>query len=254
MAEINTIFAKEAVDQLVQVAKHMATIDSSINALKNTQGGAASAMKNYSDAQKQVEQASKDQVKAIEALDKQRQKGLEQMSKAEAKEREMADAINKEAKTIEELAKQNKALIDARNKVNTTTDQGKKKIDEINQKLDQNNKKIKENSSLLEQQKINIGNYGSALSGIGGKLLSFAGGLGIGLTAMQAFKAVLFSTREGMNAFKDLVAGGKEAFAFLARSIATVDFTNLIQGFKDAFAEGERYSQALRDIAAQQNL
>lgn len=68
--------------------------------------------------------------------------------------------------SIESLTKANKALREERNKVNTNSVEGKKRVQEINAVLDQNTQKIKSNVSALEQQKLNIGNYKSALDNV----------------------------------------------------------------------------------------
>lgn len=68
--------------------------------------------------------------------------------------------------SIESLTKANKALREERNKLNLQSEAGKKRAQEINTLLDQNTTKIKTNVSALEQQKINIGNYKSALDNV----------------------------------------------------------------------------------------
>src|SRR5690606_26494850 len=65
--------------------------------------------------------------------------------------------------TIEQLTKANKQLRAERNQLNIATDAGRKRAAELNAVIDSNTSKIKENVSAIEQQKINIGNYGSAL-------------------------------------------------------------------------------------------
>jgi hypothetical protein len=65
--------------------------------------------------------------------------------------------------TIAQLTAANKALRQERNQVNIATEAGKKRAQELNAIIDANTAKIKENVSAIEQQKINIGNYGSAL-------------------------------------------------------------------------------------------
>jgi hypothetical protein len=68
--------------------------------------------------------------------------------------------------SIESLTKANKTLRDERNKLNLQSAEGQKRAKEINALLDQNTTKIKTNVSALEQQKINIGNYKSALDNV----------------------------------------------------------------------------------------
>jgi len=73
--------------------------------------------------------------------------------------------------------------------INTSTDEGRKRIQAINAQLDKNNATIRENSSALEKQKINIGNYASALDGIVPGLGGFVNGLQGATTAAKAFIA-----------------------------------------------------------------
>lgn len=90
-------------------------------------------------------------------------------------------------KSIEDLTKANKALREERNKLNLQTEEGKKRAHEINTILDHNTKKIKDNSSALEKQRLNIGNYRSALDGVHPALGKVASGLEAGT---QGFKAM----------------------------------------------------------------
>lgn len=83
-------------------------------------------------------------------------------------------------KSIEDLTKANKALREERNKLNLQTEEGKKRAHEINTILDHNTKKIKDNSSALEKQRLNIGNYKSALDGVHPALGKVATGLDSG--------------------------------------------------------------------------
>lgn len=65
--------------------------------------------------------------------------------------------------SIDNLTKANKALREERKKLDTQSVEGKKRIAEINAQLDKNTETIKGNVSALEKQKLNIGNYASAL-------------------------------------------------------------------------------------------
>ena len=79
---------------------------------------------------------------------------------------EMEVDVDDSIESIESLTKANKALREERNKLNLSTEQGKKRAQEINAVIDQNTDKIKNNVSALEKQKINIGNYASALDNV----------------------------------------------------------------------------------------
>lgn len=74
---------------------------------------------------------------------------------------EMA-AVGSKQKLIAETA----LLENQLNKVNLTTKEGAKEAERLRAQIDKNNVTIKENSSALGAQKINIGNYKSALTGL----------------------------------------------------------------------------------------
>lgn len=88
--------------------------------------------------------------------------------------------------TIESLTKANKALREERKKLNLDTEEGKKRINEINAALDRNNTKIKDNSSAIEKQRANIGNYKSALDGVHPTLGKVGEGLEAGASGFKA--------------------------------------------------------------------
>lgn len=89
--------------------------------------------------------------------------------------------------TIEDITKASKELREERKKLNLNSKEGREEIQRINAQLDKNNAKVKENVSALEQQKINIGNYKSALDGVHPALGKVATGLESGT---QGFKAM----------------------------------------------------------------
>jgi hypothetical protein len=68
-----------------------------------------------------------------------------------------------EVSSIKEARDQNKLLNKLRNETNVSTEQGKKELKALNGALDSNNEFIKENADAYLKQKINIGNYASAL-------------------------------------------------------------------------------------------
>jgi hypothetical protein len=94
-----------------------------------------------------------------------------------------ADAVE----SIDNLTKANKELRKERNALNLQSESGKKRAQEINALLDDNTNKIKTNVSALEKQKINIGNYRSALDGVHPALGKVGAGLEQGT---QGFKAM----------------------------------------------------------------
>ena len=103
-------------------------------------------------------------------------------------EQALTNAVNKEIKSIEVARKNNKELLAIRNKLNLSTEEGKKQLDLINKKLDENNQFIKENVSAYEQQKIGIGDYEGAIRRVfpaGGQLIDVLKQLKAGLVSQK---------------------------------------------------------------------
>lgn len=89
--------------------------------------------------------------------------------------------------SINSLLEANKRLRKERNDLHIQTEAGAKRAQQINALIDANTEKIKSNVSALEKQKINIGNYRSALDGVHPAL----GKVGEGLEGgTEGFKAM----------------------------------------------------------------
>jgi len=266
MADINEIVSKAALESLINTDKAVTQADNSTKAwIANIEKLATSlrandiTLKQVNAAQKEVEksttkltQLEKDQIAAEKSLEKQRQSGLAAMAKAEAKEKDLSAAINKEVKSINDLKAQTNALIQRRNALDKTTASGKKEYDKLTASINKNNNELKANDSQIGNNQRRVGSYGDALKGVGTKILGFAAGLGVALGAAELFKSVLGSTQAIADDFAKNLEGGKQAIDFLARAIANLDFSNLIQGMKDAFEEGKRYANVLDEIADRQ--
>src|SRR5688572_12250779 len=94
--------------------------------------------------------------------------------------------VQESVTSIEKLTAVNKELRKERNALNIATDAGKKRAQEINAVLDKNTETIKENISSLEKQKVNIGNYRSALDGVHPALGRLGQGLESGVAGFKA--------------------------------------------------------------------
>ena len=146
---------------------------------------------------------------------------LDQISRTER----ISAVLGKEAVTIDQLRQKNKELNQLRNSANITTEKGRKELELLNNQLDKNNEQIKENVDAYTQQKINIGNYQSALAGLSPGLNSvinqgktFVAGLNSLRTAvagnakgLKLFKIALIST--GLGAIVVLLGSAITAFA-----------------------------------------
>ena len=101
----------------------------------------------------------------------------------------LTKAVGAQTNSINALTAQNKALREERNNLDISTVKGAKRLEEINKQLDRNTEAITKNVSKLEQQKINIGNYASALDNVIPGFSSFTQGIQGSTTAARAFIA-----------------------------------------------------------------
>ena len=113
----------------------------------------------------------------------------QKIGEANASRRGLIQTIGAEADSIKALQARNAELIKQRNSISTSTEEGRKRIQAINAELDQNNAVIKDNNDLLGKQKINIGNYASALDGVVPGLGGMVSGLQNATKASLAFIA-----------------------------------------------------------------
>tara|TARA_R110000822_G_scaffold75758_4_gene182238 strand:+ start:1545 stop:3800 length:2256 start_codon:yes stop_codon:yes gene_type:complete len=131
---------------------------------------------------------------------------------------EYVKALGKEIKSVDDAAKNNKDLIKVRNQTNASTVEGAAQIAKINKKLNENTEFIKGNVSSLEQQKMNIGNYQSALDGISPKLGMFTS-----------------SITRGKEALMNMVGGLKaQKAATIAGAATTTGFSSALKVLKFA--------------------
>jgi hypothetical protein len=138
------------IDQSDAIAK-VAGLTKEINALK--------------DSNKQLALAEGDNSKAIAENNVLIQAATNERRKTNSAIVASVEAFGKEAKSIDDARTAVKQLTIERNKLDLSTDAGKAKQKELNASIDQHNKFIKENVDQYQQQKINIGNYASALGG-----------------------------------------------------------------------------------------
>lgn len=179
--------------------------------------------------------------------------------------------------SIETLTKANKALREERNKLNLQSESGKKRAQEINTLLDQNTTKIKTNVSALEQQKINIGNYKSALDNVIPGLSGFIdkgekgvktvqkltlaqklllGPLGFLIIALTAIARYFTSTEEGgdklaivMAKLEAFVGVVSDRFTQLGKALSEFSWEGIKNAFSGIGDEMEREVAAATDLA-----
>jgi hypothetical protein len=139
--------------------------------------------------QVKLDKQYKDQEITLTEYTKATNANTKELKSEESAFKNLTKAIDVQEGSINELRASNKALTAERNTLNLSTNEGQKRLKEINIQLDANNIKIRENVSGLEKQKINIGNYASALDGIVPGLSGFVNGIQGATTASKAFIA-----------------------------------------------------------------
>lgn len=95
----------------------------------------------------------------------------------------------KQLGTLQKLDLSNKKLREEAKRLDLTQKDGQKRLVQINKQLDQNNKTILKNADATKAQKMNIGNYSSALQGVGGPLARTITGIKAMTKAALAFIA-----------------------------------------------------------------
>ncbi len=96
---------------------------------------------------------------------------------------------NKQLGTLQQLEFSNKKLREEAKRLDLTRKSGQDRLTQVNKQLDQNNKTILENADATKAQKMNIGNYGSALQGLPGPLGGAVSGIQRMTIAAKAFIA-----------------------------------------------------------------
>ncbi|MCM1555893.1 MAG: hypothetical protein NC048_10445, partial [Bacteroides sp.] len=192
---IEDVVGSKAFDQLEALELNLDAINAQVEALVKGFSGlgraveAANDIKQLSAAQQQLNKA---QQEAVNVSKKQAaaQKTVTQAVKDSAQqEKALQSALNTTAKSIKEAREQNKLLTAARNATNVSTKEGVARLNELNAKIDANNAMIKANGDQALKQKMNIGNYASALSGLPGILGKVGGGMQTAATMTKSLGA-----------------------------------------------------------------
>jgi len=141
-------------------------------------------------------------------------KGKLRKQEADKKQRQiLRDQIaleDKQIGTLKRLQVENRQLRREREGLNLATQKGRDRLKDINSALDQNNKIIQQNSDKLKKQKINIGNYGSAVQRAQGILKGFAATL-VAAFSFQAIKGFFTSSIAAFQSQEKAVAKVNQA-------------------------------------------
>ena len=117
---------------------------------------------------------NENELKKLKAEYAANQKSVLELTKAQ---NGLDDALQANIKTQNDAIANTNDLIKARRQIDATTTEGAKAIAEINAKIDENNRLMNSSNSQLEQQKVNIGNYGDEFKNAASNLNPLNGGL-----------------------------------------------------------------------------
>lgn len=227
--------------QLVEAGVNAGKFATEANKINKSITDNSKATKKGADTQTQLNAAQKEADKVnkqlittkakIENINSEQNKELVRQKQLLAdRNKELKNTLKLEDKqigTLEKLAAQNTKLRKERQKLNLETKTGRDRLKTINTELDKNNKFIKDNNDALGKQKINIGNYGSALDSLPGPLRGVVSGTqafskallvllanpivavitGI-VAAFGALIAAFSKTQKGADAFNKIFAQG----------------------------------------------
>lgn len=197
-----TIDIDKAVADTAAYAKRVEELKKNLDDLKNNQGATTEQIIKANAEYKAAQQ----QLRANEKI-------LTQLTQAE----------QEEAGTLEKLTALNSELRRERDKLNLETEEGQKRLKEINDELDKNNAYIKENSDKQKQQSLNVGNYQEDIEAATKSTNLFGGALQgntASLTEMATAEGgvgALFSTLK-----TGLVSATKAGLTFIATPIGAV--------------------------------
>lgn len=142
--------------------------------------------------QESLNQQFKEGQITLEEYNKASRENTKEIKANETATKNLTTAVQAESKSITALSAENKELIKQRNSISTATEEGRLKIQQLNEQIDKNNQAIRDNVSSLEKQKINIGNYASALDGVVPGLGGFIQGTQAATSSAKAFIATPF--------------------------------------------------------------
>lgn len=208
--------------------KQIDELTSSIESLQKANTNLLASNKALAKSGQQNTQEYKDNARTIE-INKQK------IQENTASRKGLIQTLIAEDNSVKALQVRNNEMIKQRNLINTATDEGRKRIAALNSAIDSNNKVIQQNVSKLEQQKINIGNYASALDGVIPGLGAFTTGVqnlfnpvtALG-TAVGALATAYFSTGRGAQDLEQIQFKLSATTEVLSNKVA--DFVDILKG------------------------
>lgn len=181
---------------------------------------------------KALTEAEEDNGEEIEKLTIALQLEQKEIRETQKRTKELLGTREENLGTLERLQIENKNLRNERVKLNLETEEGQKRLQEINRQLDINNSVIKENSDALKIQKLTVGSYKDEIKKALDETNSFTSGLtdtarGFAASTKAALKFI--ATPIGAT-IAVLATAFKTLQAAFSRSISSQEKLNKITG------------------------
>jgi uncharacterized phage infection (PIP) family protein YhgE len=136
-------------------------------------------LQNVSQSANILNKSQKELQSSQRKLERQRQRALQQIAKQENAERELINASKMQVKSLDDLKTRTNALNKLRNRLDTSTKQGRKEFKRLTKEINTNTNALKRNDAQIGRFQRNVGNYTSALKGFGSSLGIFVGGAAV---------------------------------------------------------------------------
>jgi len=256
---------KKATKELTEAKKTQKEIQREID--KEATRQAKESEKRIKDEQKRVAKAAKE-------FEKAKQIEIKALAKAAKAEREFNKALTKQVRSIEDLRKQTNALVKTRDKFRVGIDGTAKDFQKLTKRISDNTIQLKAQDAQIQRFQRNVGNYRSALDGIGSSFKSlskfaasgavFLGGGELLQAGVQELKkaseeidlitkGLTNATAESVNLTRSLSAQGfeiKEVIDFANSSLQDfgVSGSQALREFDDAIARGGANSAQYLDV------
>lgn len=199
MAEVKIFELGLKADQYIETAKQVKSeIDKLTESQKQLKTDGETATSQY------IEQEVA--LKELKAQYNGLTKAMRAQSVADKETAELKKTVNselaKEVNTINEANLQTTRLNKIKKNLNVNNREEKALLDQINKRIDANTDFVKNNSSAMEKQKMNIGNYQSALQGLSPGMANFVSSGQRIVTGLKAQKVALQATNSSLKAFR----------------------------------------------------
>ncbi|PNX47944.1 MAG: hypothetical protein BV457_04755 [Thermoplasmata archaeon M9B1D] len=255
MAEIDIFISPEAQKQVNDYKKEISEIAGIYGNLVTSSSNYAKQLKAQTDA----ETAGIKQKQELEKLEQQKLRTDSQVLKNEV---QLQKAIEAEQKAIEKKNKQLKDSQSAYNNLNKQLNDSRQKAKDLAITYGENSKqfkaaqkevinldaRLKRLDASVGQNQRNVGNYKSAWEGLSGAFFKITGIIAAAGSAIKLTGSIIQSTQSSGDAFNIAVAGWTAGWDAFKKSIATLDFKNLIERMKLANEVGREYAKILDDL------